>query len=75
MVVPGSVFVAHQLLVTVSGLPRFSRLGPVPTAVFAVNRLKLMVSGPAMLKAPAAMPPPLPVEELPVIVTLVSVAD
>src|SRR5215470_7985714 len=66
--------VPHQLSVTVSVLPRFSRLLPVVPAVFPARRLKLMVTGPAPT-APVAIPPPVPVDVLPVIVTLVSVAE
>src|SRR5882724_373528 len=48
---------------------------PPPAAVFPAKRLKLIVTGPAPLLFPEAMPPPFPVAVLPVIVTLVSVVE
>src|SRR2546423_5728813 len=73
MVVLGAS-VPHQLLVAVTALPRFSRLLPVEAAVFPARRLKLMVTAPAPI-APVAIPPPLPVDVLPVMVSLESVAE
>src|ERR1044071_10410498 len=67
-----AAFVPHQLFVAVVVLPRFSRLLPDFVAVFPANRLKLIVTAPAPI-APVATPPPVPVDELPVIVTLESV--
>src|SRR5579859_2951559 len=52
--------------------PRFSRLLPLLVAVFPASRLKKMFTVPAPI-APAATPPPVPVDELPVIVTFESV--
>src|SRR5882724_11260027 len=46
-----------------------------PDAVFPAKRLKLMVSGPAPLLLPDAMPPPLPVAVFPAMVTLLNVAE
>src|SRR5882724_10039117 len=74
LIVVAGVLVAHQLLVAVTVLPKLLRLLPVGAVLFA-SRLKLMVSGPLRLKLPDAMPPPVPVAELPVMVTLVSEAD
>src|SRR5258708_3834040 len=68
-----AAFVPHQLLVAVVVLPRFSRLLPVP-AVFPAKRLNWMVTGPAPI-APVAIPPPVPVDVLPVMVTFDSVAE
>src|SRR5215469_16453076 len=72
--VPLALLVPHQLLVAVSVLPRFSRLLPVVAAVFPVSRLKLMVTGPAPI-APVAIPPPAPVDVLPVMVTFDRLAE
>jgi len=72
MVPPGEL-VPHQLFVAVIVLLIFSRLLPVPPAVFPTNRLKLIVSGPPPLPLPDAIPPPLPVAVFPVMVTFVSV--
>src|SRR5258708_17235718 len=69
-----AAFVPHQLFVAVVALPRFSRLLPVPTAVFPAKRLNWMVTGPAPM-APVAIPPPVPVDVLPVMVTFDSVAE
>src|SRR5882724_195489 len=63
LIVVAGVFVAHQLLVAVTALPKLLRLLPVGAVLFA-NRPKLMVSAPLMLKLPDAMPPPVPVEAL-----------
>src|SRR5262250_1159753 len=72
--VPLGEFVPHQLLVAVTALPRFSRLLPVPLAVFPDKRQRLRVTGPAPI-APVAMPPPVPVDWLLVMVTLLSVTE
>src|SRR5579884_3274863 len=68
------VFVPHQLFVAVTVVSSLSRLFAT-VAVFPARRLKCMVMGPAPESFPVAMPPPLPVAELPVIVTLVSVVE
>src|SRR5258708_8720915 len=68
-----AAFVPHQLFVAVVALPRFWRLLPVP-AVFPAKRLNWMVTGPAPI-APVAIPPPVPVDVLPVMVTFDSVAE
>src|SRR6266571_4913510 len=69
-----AAFVPHQLLVAVNALPRFSRLLPVPVAVFPARRLNWMVTGPAPM-APVAIPAPVPVDVLPVMVTFDRVAE
>ena len=68
-------FVPHQLLVAVMVVWLLFRFAPPVVALLLAMRLKLMVSAPAPLLLPEAMPPPFPLVELPVIVTFVSVVE
>src|SRR5262245_45622643 len=77
-IVLAAASVPHQLLVAVTTVPLLLRLLPDPEVVLPARRLKLMVRGPAAGAAPllpVEMPPPLPVALLPVIATLVKVAE
>src|SRR5262249_14603770 len=70
--------VPHQLFVAVTTVPLLLRLLPDAEVVLPARRLKLMVRGPAEGAArlfPVEMPPPLPVALLPVMATLVKVAE
>src|ERR1700756_2911510 len=76
-----AAFVPHQFgplpvmapfVVAFTVAPRFSRLLPLLVAVFPASLLKKTFTVPAPI-APAAIPPPVPVDELPVIVTFESV--
>src|SRR5262249_16936644 len=76
MVLPPASVPPH-LFFAVTTVPWLWRLLPA-AAVFAARRLKLIVRGPAegaALPFPVEMPPPLPVALLPVIATLVKVAE
>src|SRR5262249_50308626 len=78
LMVLAAASVPHQLFVAVTTVPLLLRLLPDAEVVLPARRLKLMVRGPAEGAAPAfpvEMPPPLPVALLPVIATLVRVAE
>src|SRR5258708_37698386 len=74
LMVLAAALVPHQLSVAVTGLPRLFRFFPVGAVLFA-SRLNCTESGPLMLRFPDAMPPPVPVAVVPVIVTLASEPD
>src|SRR5579859_1021434 len=73
-IVLDGLLVPHQLFVAVTGLSSFQRFEPRRLELLPASRLKLIVSEPDPgLSLPIAIPPPFPVELLPVMVTLDSV--